>query len=187
MSEREVGICSHNWPDVCCLVTVHKILLKHARSTLISLQRNIISSETSAGICENRWLDTQVIEHKTLQARCLAVGQTLMGSYLIPTTVDVPLDLAVNPWGIEERSRKFVWNDGDNRRKLITLANKADRQKRGHLTPGGGIHVGAGSGASEASLRARDHLCNETSLFGVCVSARMRSIGALEDPCFHGR
>ena len=70
-----------------------------------------------------------------------------MGSYLIPATVDVPLDLAVNPWGVEERGRKFVWNDGDNRRKLITLANKADRQKRGRLTPGGGIHVGATSGA----------------------------------------
>ena len=79
-----------------------------------------------------------------LQARCLAVGQTLMGSYLIPATVDVPLDLAVNPWGIQERSRKFVWNDGDNRRKLITLTNKSDRHRsKRHLAPGGGIHEGA--------------------------------------------
>lgn len=79
-----------------------------------------------------------------VQARCLAVGQTLLGSYLIPATVDVPLDLAVNPWGITERSRKFVWNSGDNRRKLITLTNKADRHRtKGHLAPGGGIHEGA--------------------------------------------
>lgn len=83
-----------------------------------------------------------------------------MGSYLIPATVDVPLDLAVNPWGIEERSRKFVWNDGDNRRKLITLTNKADRQKRGHLTPGVGIHVGASSGTHESiAAIALSHLC----------------------------
>lgn len=72
------------------------------------------------------------------------MGQTLLGSYIIPATVDVPLELAVNPWGTEERSRKFVWNSGDNRRKLITLTNKADRQRqRGHLPPGGGIHEGA--------------------------------------------
>lgn len=63
---------------------------------------------------------------------------------MIPTTVDTPLDLAVNPWGIEERSRKFVWNAGDNRRKLITLMNKSDRHKsKSHLEPGGGIHEGA--------------------------------------------
>ena len=67
-----------------------------------------------------------------------------MGNYVIPATVDTPLDLAVNPWGAEERSRKFVWNAGDNRRKIITMMNKADRQKsRSHLAPGAGIHEGA--------------------------------------------
>ena len=79
-----------------------------------------------------------------LQARCLAVSQTLLGSFLIPTTVDRPLEMTVNPWGVDERSRQFVWNMGDNRRKLITLTNKADRHKfHGHLPPGGGIHEGA--------------------------------------------
>ena len=41
-----------------------------------------------------------------LQARCLAVGQTLMGFYLIPTSVDSPVGLVVNPQGIEQRSRE---------------------------------------------------------------------------------
>lgn len=72
------------------------------------------------------------------------MSQTLLGSYTIPATVDAPLNLAVNPWGLEERSRRFVWNAGDNRRKMITLSNKLGRGRKGvHLAPGGGIHTGA--------------------------------------------
>ena len=112
-------------------------------------------------------------EDMNLQARCLAVGQTLMGSYLIPATVDVPLDLAVNPWGVEERSRKFVWNDGDKRRKLITLANKADRQKRGHLAPGGGIHEGAAWADGNGRLIGRTQPTGKSlppfTLINVCM------------------
>ena len=50
-----------------------------------------------------------------LQARALAVRQTLMGYYDIPTTVDSPLNLVVNPEGNEERCRRVVWNNGDSR------------------------------------------------------------------------
>lgn len=67
-----------------------------------------------------------------------------MGYYVIPTTVDRPLSLVVNPRGSDERARKVVWNAGDNRRKLITLAHKAPKsRKAGYLKAGGGVSQGA--------------------------------------------
>lgn len=60
----------------------------------------------------------------------MSVGQTLIGSYEVPQTVDAPLQLAVNPWGLEERNRKFAWNKGDGRRKILTLVDKFSKQKR---------------------------------------------------------
>ena len=45
-----------------------------------------------------------------------------MGYVTIPTTVDQPLDLIINPQGDEMRSTKHVWNKGDQRTKLISLA-----------------------------------------------------------------
>lgn len=79
-----------------------------------------------------------------LQARCLAVGQTLLGYYEIPATIDRPLSLVVNPRGQPERAKKLVWNAGDNRRKLITIADKTQRLRRGGQLPaGGGVSRGA--------------------------------------------
>jgi len=67
---------------------------------------------------------------RTLQARCLAVGQTLLGSYTIPTTVDAPLNLEVNPWGLEERSRRFVWNNGTSLFPTLLAKALALRRQR---------------------------------------------------------
>lgn len=44
------------------------------------------------------------------QARSATVGQVLMGYVTIPSTVDQPLDLVINPLGDEVRSKVHVWN-----------------------------------------------------------------------------
>lgn len=60
-----------------------------------------------------------------------------MGHVTLPSSVDQPLDLIVNPQGDEVRSRKQIWNRGDQRTKLISLApialsepQKAEKEAR---------------------------------------------------------
>ena len=38
------------------------------------------------------------------------------------------MTLAVNPWGLEERNRRFAWNQGDGRRKILTLVDRSSFQ-----------------------------------------------------------
>ncbi|KAK9800761.1 hypothetical protein WJX73_008207 [Symbiochloris irregularis] len=57
-----------------------------------------------------------------LQARSATIHQVLMGYITIPSTVDQPLDLVINPQGNEARSKVRVWNQGDLRTKFISLA-----------------------------------------------------------------
>ncbi|EIE20310.1 hypothetical protein COCSUDRAFT_67575 [Coccomyxa subellipsoidea C-169] len=61
-----------------------------------------------------------------LQARAMEVGQVLVGFYDIPKSVEQPLQLVINPEGVDARSRKVVWNRNDNRVKLICLCKKSD-------------------------------------------------------------
>lgn len=57
-----------------------------------------------------------------LQARSATIRQVLMGYMTIPSSVDQPLDLVINPQGNEARSKTRVWNQGDLRTKFISLA-----------------------------------------------------------------
>ncbi|PRW57972.1 SAD1 UNC-84 domain 1- isoform A [Chlorella sorokiniana] len=57
-----------------------------------------------------------------LQARAASVRQILMGYYTIPRTAEDPLEMVVNPQGLEARTKKRVWNAGDFRCKLVTMA-----------------------------------------------------------------
>ncbi|CAL8470852.1 g10394 [Coccomyxa elongata] len=59
-----------------------------------------------------------------LQARAMEVSQVLVGFYDIPKSVEQPLQLVINPEGVEARTRKVVWNRNDNRVKLICLCKK---------------------------------------------------------------
>ena len=45
----------------------------------------------------------------------MAVQQVLVGFYDIPKSVEQPLQLVINPEGVEARGRKVVWNRNDNR------------------------------------------------------------------------
>ncbi|PRW58011.1 hypothetical protein C2E21_3586 [Chlorella sorokiniana] len=56
-----------------------------------------------------------------LQARAASVRQVLLGYYRVPQSAAEPLELVVNPQGLEERSRLKVWHRGDSRCKLVTL------------------------------------------------------------------
>lgn len=59
-----------------------------------------------------------------LQARCASVHQVLLGWYRVPSELGGNVEIVVNPQGIEERTKMMVWDRGDGRCKLITLAHK---------------------------------------------------------------
>lgn len=102
------------------------------------------------------------------------MGQTLMGWYVIPTTVDRPLNLVVNPRGEEERSRLAVWNAGDNRRKVITLADKAPKSRRSaQLKAGGGVSQGALWADGSGNLTKGAHLTPSTC---PCLSQKHHNV-----------
>jgi hypothetical protein len=56
-----------------------------------------------------------------LQARCATVSQVLLGYYDLPSSIDQVLNIMVNP-DPEDRTVKRIWNAGNSRCKLITLA-----------------------------------------------------------------
>eukprot|EP00887_Chlorella_sp_A99_P007502 scaffold2.g7502.t1 len=60
-----------------------------------------------------------------LQARAASVRQVLLGYYRLPTTAASSLEASINPQGAEERTRRQVFNVGDFRCKLVTLAEPA--------------------------------------------------------------
>eukprot|EP00891_Asterochloris_glomerata_P004631 jgi/Astpho2/4631/Aster-x0209 len=70
----------------------------------------------------------EVLSYWQLMARAETVGQILFAYFQIPSTMDSPLDLVVNPEGNEARSQRRVWNSGDSRCKLICLAPKTWRR-----------------------------------------------------------
>ncbi len=53
------------------------------------------------------------------QARVQSVNQVLCGYIIIPETMDRPLDVTINPIGNRVRSEKRVWNNGQQRLKLV--------------------------------------------------------------------
>jgi hypothetical protein len=63
----------------------------------------------------------EVINFFMLQARCASVSQVLLGYYDLPKSLDQVLNILVNP-DPEDRMVKRVWNAGNSRCKLITLA-----------------------------------------------------------------
>lgn len=71
----------------------------------------------------------ELLSFAQLQARCASVQQVLFGYYILPQSVEDPLEVEVNPTGgAEERAKPRVWNAGDGRCKMITLAQKRPRK-----------------------------------------------------------
>jgi hypothetical protein len=64
-----------------------------------------------------------------LQARAASVSQVLLGYYDLPDSIDAVLNIVVNP-DEEDRMRTRVWNAGNSRCKLITLATRASMAKK---------------------------------------------------------
>ncbi|KAK9801967.1 hypothetical protein WJX73_003033 [Symbiochloris irregularis] len=69
-----------------------------------------------------------------LQKRVGSVGQVLYGFFRVPRTAAEPIDIVINPCGDAVRSLKRVWNTGDHRRKIITMAPRADTSELGDVT-----------------------------------------------------
>ncbi|KAL4440243.1 hypothetical protein ABPG75_003244 [Micractinium tetrahymenae] len=92
-----------------------------------------------------------------LQARAASVRQILMGGYCIPASVSQQLEMVVNPQGLEERLQPRVWNTGDHRCKLVTMAKKKEiraSRERGGLSSGfGSVDASDGSGDANGDVR----------------------------------
>ncbi|KAI7839964.1 hypothetical protein COHA_006285 [Chlorella ohadii] len=94
-----------------------------------------------------------------LQARAASVRQVLLGYYRVPQSAAEPLELVVNPQGLEERSRVKVWNRGDSRCKLVTLcltkraaeaeSSRADASSSSSSTGGTGSYVSVAASSEE--------------------------------------
>lgn len=69
-----------------------------------------------------------------LQARCATVSQVLLGYYDLPSSIDQVLNILVNP-DPEDRVVERVWNAGNSRCKLITLAPRAAVAKALKIPP----------------------------------------------------
>ncbi|KAL4421226.1 hypothetical protein ABPG75_010517 [Micractinium tetrahymenae] len=91
-----------------------------------------------------------------LQARAASVRQILMGWYRIPASVSQPLEMVVNPQGLEERLQLRVWNTGDHRCKLVAMAKKKEiraSRERGDLSSGfGSVDASDGSGDANGDV-----------------------------------
>ena len=56
------------------------------------------------------------------------MNQVLFGWFTIPDTTDRPLEFFINPLGNRARSEKRVWNDGQQRLKLVSSATAENDQ-----------------------------------------------------------
>ncbi|KAK9803748.1 hypothetical protein WJX73_000566 [Symbiochloris irregularis] len=72
----------------------------------------------------------EVLSFWQLQKRVGSVGQVLYGFFRIPQTVAEPIDIVINPCGDAVRSLKRIWNCGDHRRKIITMAPRDEEPIR---------------------------------------------------------
>ena len=91
------------------------------------------------------------ISFATLQARCASVQQVLLGYYYVPrkrSTLE-PINLELNPQGVDERCRKRVWNSGDGSCKLI---------------------VGAPRDGGNLVQKMKDEICMHNEDFSGCIS-----------------
>lgn len=93
-----------------------------------------------------------------LQARAASVHQVLMGYYRVPTAASEPLEMVVNPTGLAERTKLRVWNTGNFRCKLVTMAPK----RKGAAASGESIS--SGSFAATTSGSADDGSSGSPSL-----------------------
>jgi len=66
-----------------------------------------------------------------LQRRAQVVGQVLLGWMEVPPTMDQPLTFVINPVGATARGELRVWNNGDQRLKLVTISQKDDQEDAG--------------------------------------------------------
>ncbi|KAL4430537.1 hypothetical protein ABPG77_005777 [Micractinium sp. CCAP 211/92] len=89
-------------------------------------------------------IEGEELSYMQLQARAASVRQIVMGYYRIPASVSEPLEMVVNPQGLEERSKLQVWNTGDHRCKLVTIAKKKDvhaARERGQYSGFGSVEA----------------------------------------------
>lgn len=92
------------------------------------------------------------ISFLALQARVASVRQMLMGYYRLPATAEQPLEVVVNPQGEELRTRRQVFNAGDGRCKLLTLAKVSRRRRCTYMSSSNAdAEVGAGSPPAPAA------------------------------------
>lgn len=53
------------------------------------------------------------------QARVQSVEEVLCGWFVIPGSMEQPLEVVINPLGTRLRSERRLWNDGQQRLKLV--------------------------------------------------------------------
>lgn len=83
----------------------------------LGLGSDIVVQDSSALVKKG-----EKLSYVQLQARVASVHQVLMGYYQLPAASGFPLEIVVNPLGLEERMKPLIWNRGDFRCKLVTLA-----------------------------------------------------------------
>lgn len=79
--------------------------------------------------------------------------QVLLGYYRLPSGLGDPLDIVVNPLGEGARGEEAVWNAGDARCKVITLAQKGKAAEVAAATVAA-IAAAAAEGEGEQSAQA---------------------------------
>jgi len=89
----------------------------------VGVQCKVVVQDTAAFAKEG-----EELSFFNLQARCATVSQVIMGYYDVPSSIDEVLNIMVNP-DSEDRMVKRVWNAGNSRCKLITLAPRASLAK----------------------------------------------------------
>lgn len=62
-----------------------------------------------------------------MKARAASVRQVLVGYYRLPApgSYSDSMDITFNPQGMEARTTPRVWNNGDGRCKVVTMALKS--------------------------------------------------------------
>eukprot|EP00877_Chromochloris_zofingiensis_P015032 jgi/Chrzof1/9783/Cz04g15180.t1 len=66
----------------------------------------------------------ELISYWELIRRTQEQQDLVLGYYTIPDQIDKPIESVINPQGLELRSRKRVWNNGDGRLKFVIFRDK---------------------------------------------------------------
>ena len=86
--------------------------------------------------------------------------QVLLGYLRVPESPDAPLDVVLNPCGAERRAERRIWNNGDQRIKLVRSRHTATAPLAAALL-GQENALPARRCAPDPQLRLRRGLCVE--------------------------